>query len=460
MGHAFLREGVWYLQWRDALGKRRRKATSAGTRREAVGLLAELEAQSRRVNLGLEEAPAESRLTLGQLVTWWLYERCPEPSQKNSRLQLGKHVLRSKIADHPLPMVTADLLEIEVFGVMEKADSKPATINRVRGMLHSAFETAKEPPKKWRGKNPVSETRLRSVEKRDYFMFTPEQVALVLPKVPAQWRGTMAIAAYLGLRRGEIFALKKNDYDRERQIIAVFASHQRNTTKTHRRDTLPVPGILRPYLETARRTPGFFLFPDEDGHQRTRESDPHLILRRAAAQAGIAESWKSYCLSCAKAGRPHEEHSKTMPKEARRCSVDGTLRRVVPVPFAIRFHDLRHSCATNLIAAGVPIAHVSQIIRHASIKTTVDTYGHLVVDRHLREVVESGSTTQSTHAADAATWERVSRLPSWAGIVKAARARVGPHATSSQLISAAFEALTLAPEADQIAAMRAVGRRD
>ena len=43
----------------------------------------------------------------------------------------------------------------------------------------------------------------------------------------------------------------------------------------------------------------------------------------------------------------------------------------------IRFHDLRHSCASVLLAAGVPLKVVNEIFGHSSIKLTADTYGHV-----------------------------------------------------------------------------------
>ena len=44
----------------------------------------------------------------------------------------------------------------------------------------------------------------------------------------------------------------------------------------------------------------------------------------------------------------------------------------------IRFHDLRHSCATLLLAQRVDIKTVSTILGHASISITADTYTHAV----------------------------------------------------------------------------------
>ena len=52
-------------------------------------------------------------------------------------------------------------------------------------------------------------------------------------------------------------------------------------------------------------------------------------------------------------------------------SAQRPLRRV-------RLHDLRHGTASLMIAAGVDVAVVSKVLRHSTIKLTVDTYGHLL----------------------------------------------------------------------------------
>lgn len=44
----------------------------------------------------------------------------------------------------------------------------------------------------------------------------------------------------------------------------------------------------------------------------------------------------------------------------------------------IRFHDLRHSCATLLIAEGVPLKVVQERLRHADIRTTGNIYSHVL----------------------------------------------------------------------------------
>ena len=45
---------------------------------------------------------------------------------------------------------------------------------------------------------------------------------------------------------------------------------------------------------------------------------------------------------------------------------------------AWRVHELRHSAASLLLAQGVPLHVVSELLGHASIRVTKDVYGHLV----------------------------------------------------------------------------------
>ncbi|CAM5326921.1 tyrosine-type recombinase/integrase [Leifsonia shinshuensis] len=59
---------------------------------------------------------------------------------------------------------------------------------------------------------------------------------------------------------------------------------------------------------------------------------------------------------------------------AARVTVEG-------LPEGFRIHDLRHYYASLLIAAGLDIKTVQARLRHASAKTTVDTYGHLGPDK-------------------------------------------------------------------------------
>ena len=44
---------------------------------------------------------------------------------------------------------------------------------------------------------------------------------------------------------------------------------------------------------------------------------------------------------------------------------------------AIRFHDLRHSCASLLLANGVPMKQIQEWLGHSDFSTTANIYAHL-----------------------------------------------------------------------------------
>src|SRR5262245_49322243 len=51
----------------------------------------------------------------------------------------------------------------------------------------------------------------------------------------------------------------------------------------------------------------------------------------------------------------------------------------------IRFHDLRHTYASLLIAQGAHPKYIQAQLGHASIQTTLDRYGHLMPEMHEAE---------------------------------------------------------------------------
>ncbi len=48
------------------------------------------------------------------------------------------------------------------------------------------------------------------------------------------------------------------------------------------------------------------------------------------------------------------------------------------LPASTRMHDLRHTCATLLLSRGVPVKVVSEMLGHASVAITLDTYSHVL----------------------------------------------------------------------------------
>ena len=46
----------------------------------------------------------------------------------------------------------------------------------------------------------------------------------------------------------------------------------------------------------------------------------------------------------------------------------------------VRLHDLRHTCASMLLAQGVPPRVVMEILGHSSLDVTMNIYGHVMLD--------------------------------------------------------------------------------
>ena len=65
-------------------------------------------------------------------------------------------------------------------------------------------------------------------------------------------------------------------------------------------------------------------------------------------------------------------------------AIERTIRsarpKVAGLPEGFQFHDLRHYLASQLMASGLDVEVVQHRLRHASAKTTLDTYGHLWPD--------------------------------------------------------------------------------
>jgi integrase len=67
------------------------------------------------------------------------------------------------------------------------------------------------------------------------------------------------------------------------------------------------------------------------------------------------------------------------------------------LPAGFRYHDLRHYLASLLIASGSDVKTVQARLRHASAKTTLDTYGHIWPgrDESTRAAVDAVITAQA-----------------------------------------------------------------
>lgn len=94
-----------------------------------------------------------------------------------------------------------------------------------------------------------------------------------------------------------------------------------------------------------------------------------LVLELSAHVERFSTTW----VLCDEAGRQMGLWQLQRAFRAARSAVEG-------LPEGFRFHDLRHYYASLLISSGLDVKVVQARLRHASAKTTLDTYGHLWPD--------------------------------------------------------------------------------
>jgi integrase len=388
MAYVRFKRGRWHVYYRPAgVTKWTSTVTTAKSKTEAKRLQLEIERREERRRLGLDPLPSDATTTLWELCRWWLAGRCQPRSRKDETYRLGKHVQGTRLGSLPLGQVTKTAIE-DRLREMENAGSAAASVNKVRAILHTIIHRAsQEDPPLWSGPNPIEKVESRRVPRRVYHVLAPDEVEHVLAHTTKEWRGEVAAAVYLALRKGEVFGLRREDVDLRRRLLHVRRSFDHPTTKTDEEATIPIPPPVVPYLQAALDKGHALVFPGRKGKMRTKEADPEKALRRALGRAGLVLGYRHVCRRCKGKGEALAvwEHTDREPRKCARC---GFALWPVPIPRPMRFHDLRHSTATILLAAGVPMQHAQRILRHAQVQTTVNLYGHMVAE-HVRAAVDA-----------------------------------------------------------------------
>lgn len=155
------------------------------------------------------------------------------------------------------------------------------------------------------------------------------------------------------MRRGEVLALRWRNVDLERGSLRVVESLEQ--TRTGLRFKAPKSDRSR-----AVTLPAFAV---DELRRLKREQAEHLLM------LGVRQSGAT--LVCCRAdGEPLQPQSLThaFPRFLGRLGADFPK---------VRFHDLRHAAATQMIALGVPLKVVSERLGHSSIAITADFYSHV-----------------------------------------------------------------------------------
>ncbi len=372
MAYVYHKGGKWFVRYKDAENRWVSKSTMARNKTEAKDLASHMARQAELERIGLMAAGAT--LTVRKLLQWWLDEYSVQTaSHQRNEYAIKAHIFRHSIAEVPLRELTPGHIERLL---QEKSKTLAAqSVNHLRKYFLISFNCARRAGK-FTGANPAQDVRSRKVPRRMYDYLKADEVPRVLQALSPQARPLFAAAIYTGLRKGELFGLRKIDVDMERRLLTVARSHDRDTTKGGHADVIPIAAELVPFIERAiEESPSELVFPNEAGELRRDDSKLAKMLRGALARAGIVQGYEHICR---RSGCKHREKQKDWT--LRRCPKCNMKLWPKALVRPIRFHDLRHTCASLMMMAGANPAAVQRIMRHSNPRMTTEVYGHLAPD--------------------------------------------------------------------------------
>lgn len=360
MAYVVQRDGRFYAVVYDGLdpltGRERRRWHPAGRSRiDAEALASNLD---RALTTQRGEARSAGQVSLGRFLTedWLPAKRLAlRPTTWGRYAWMVEHYVVPALGDVPLRRLRAEHLEGFYRRLLESGRARggglsPKTVVEVHAMLRSALRTALR--KRLVRVNVADDAvapRLASIARPVMRSWTAEQLRAFLAAAREHRLGpALHLAAATGMRRGEICGLGWSDVD----LPAARVSVNRALHLTRGR-LIEVPVKTR----TSRRSVNLDAATVEI--LTTWHHDQH-DLGRSLHDGPV--------FTGARGGRLNPDTlSQTFDR----------LAATVPVP-RIRLHDLRHTHATLLIAAGVPVKVVSERLGHASPAFTMITYQHVL----------------------------------------------------------------------------------
>jgi len=280
--------------------------------------------------------------TMGALIA--RYEKEEMPTRYSTRVSYQSFIdryIRPRWAETPITGVKPIAAE----AWLTRLKLAPKTRGHIKGLMSVMFKCAQ----RWElvQNNPMQSVRVKDVSKRltRPSVLTADEFHRLLPHVRDPYRTMVLIAGCLGLRAGEIAALQWSDFDFKKSILLVQRGivHGRvGDVKTeYSRDAVPVaPELAREllfYRERCYMTPDGWLFANPaTGKPYHQEEIQKKHIKTAAKAAGITMTvgWKTF----------------------------------------------RHSFRSWLDQTEAPLGVQRELMRHASIQTTMNVYGRAMTD--------------------------------------------------------------------------------
>ena len=331
--------------------RRKRKAFYGATRREVQERLT---ATLKATQEGRPIPPEQQ--TVDQFLGVWL-EDCAKPTiRPRTYVRYAEHI-RNHISPAIGHIKLAKLTPQHVQALLNDklaGGLAPATVRYMRAVLRRALNQAL----KWDvvARNAAALVDVPRVPHHEIKPFTPDQARAFLDAIRGdRFEALYSIALALGLRKGEVLGLRWDDIDLEKGTLTVRSSLQRIDGKLT---------LVEPKSKQSRRTVAM---------PRTVASALRLHRARQLQERLLAGSrWQDRGLVFPTTiGTPMD--TRNLTRHFKRALSEADLP-------SLRFHDLRHSCASLLLAQGIHPRVVMEILGHSQISLTMNTYSHVIDD--------------------------------------------------------------------------------
>jgi integrase len=343
-------------------GKLKRKVYYGKTREEVqIKLVAALSDVQKGIPIPTE------RQTLAKFLQSWLTE-VVKPSVRPKTLKTYEYIVKLHLEPELGKKVLTKLTPQDVHQFLNgklKTGLSARTIRHINDTLRCALNVAM----KWGlvSRNVATLVGPPRIQREEIRSFTPDEARKFLKVIKGErLEALFSVALSLGLRQGEALGLRWQDIDFEARTLRVSYAIQRIEAKlqmvepkTERsRRVLPIPETVLSALRT----------------HRSRQLEERLLLGSHWQETGLVFT--------STIGTPLD------PRNVVRI-FHALLEKAELLHF--RFHDLRHACASLLLAQGVPARTVMEILGHSQISLTMNTYAHVmpVMKKDAMDLMES-----------------------------------------------------------------------
>jgi integrase len=340
---------------------RRRFIAVRGTKRDAERVLAE--ALHKR-DTGVDVAPC--RLTAAEYLRRWLRDYVSHNCAPSTVIRYTGIIER-----HLIPRIGALLLRDlrpahiqatygEALAPGGRLDGKPGPLSpRTVLQHHRVLKEALSHAVEWQliARNPADAVRPPHFRRREMRVLSPEEARRFLELAQdSPYYVLIYLALSTGARMGELLGLRWADLDLNSGTMRI----------TRTAGWLPGVGVVFSTPKTQRAVRPVALSRDTvDVLRRHRRAqlETRLTLGPAYEDQDLVFAWAT--------GRPQNRGAvrRELQQLAAKAGFEG-----------LRFHDLRHTAATLMLAAGVNPKVTSERLGHATVAFTLDTYSHVLPD--------------------------------------------------------------------------------